>query len=406
MNVLFLSTWSPYPPNNGSRIRAFNLLRALAKSHKVTVVTFVGDGHQQDELQGLPEATEIALTPVVDDPYRHVGRSRWVKFASPVPVAYWPSRPMRQAVAEAAAVSRWDAVVCLQVPVARYALQLEDVPRVLDIDTALSYQMLERHLQQACFMARLRTWVSLQKACLFEASLFRRFQACTVVASKELDFLSSMLSSNNVSLCTLPNGVDCETNRPGLASPMPNSLVYNGALTYSANYDAMQYFLSGVYPLIRRELPEVKLTITGSTEGVHLAGLQLDRSVLLSGYVEDVRPLVAGAAACITPIRQGGGTRIKILEAMALGTPVVSTSKGAEGLAVTAGRDILIADEPAEFAAQVVRLLGDKALGQQLALQARSLVEKQYDWAQIGRRFVDLVEKAANTRMPRERGRR
>ncbi len=154
----------------------------------------------------------------------------------------------------------------------------------------------------------------------------------------------------------------------------------------------MQWFLTEVYPRIKQRVPNVSLTISGSTSGVDLAGLRLDESVHLSGYVEDVRPLVAGGAVCVAPIRQGSGTRLKILEAMALGTPVVATSKGAEGLGVTPGEDILLADEPVEFAAQVVRLLHDPALHEHLARNARRLVEQYYDWEQIGQRFVELVE--------------
>jgi glycosyltransferase involved in cell wall biosynthesis len=112
----------------------------------------------------------------------------------------------------------------------------------------------------------------------------------------------------------------------------------------------------------------------------------------LSGYVEDVRPLVAGARVCVAPIRQGGGTRIKILEAMALGTPVVATSKGAEGLEVIEGEHILLADDPAGFANSTLRLLRDAELRQRLATNARRLVEQRYDWAQIGKQFVALVE--------------
>jgi glycosyltransferase involved in cell wall biosynthesis len=192
--------------------------------------------------------------------------------------------------------------------------------------------------------------------------------------------------------------VDCARNRPDLARPVPNALLYNGALTYSANYGAMEFFLAEVYPIIRRQEPGVSLTITGSTSGVDLSGLRLEEGVRLSGYVDDIRPLVAGAWACVAPILHGGGTRLKILEAMALGTPVVATSKGAEGLEVTPGQDILIADEPAEFAAQVLRLLRDANLRERLATNARRLVEQRYDWAGIGQRFVDLVEETVGMR--------
>jgi glycosyltransferase involved in cell wall biosynthesis len=123
-----------------------------------------------------------------------------------------------------------------------------------------------------------------------------------------------------------------------------------------------------------------------------LSGLHLDESVEVTGYVEDVQSLVASAWACVVPIREGGGTRLKILEAMALGIPVVSTSKGAEGLDVTPEQDILIADEPPEFAAQVVRLLRKPGLRERLAGNARRLVEEHYDWRTSGHKFVRLVE--------------
>jgi glycosyltransferase involved in cell wall biosynthesis len=190
----------------------------------------------------------------------------------------------------------------------------------------------------------------------------------------------------------------------------------------------MRYFLSEIYPQIRREEPAVTLTITGSTAGVDLlalaldvappagmdpfaraprahagsqsssttsmdlSALPLDGSVHLSGYVADIRPLVAAASVCIVPVRQGGGTRLKVLEAMALGTPVVSTAKGTEGLAVTPEQDILVADDPAEFAGQVLRVLREPGLRAHLAANARHLVEQHYDWQSIGQRFVELVE--------------
>ncbi len=396
MRVLFLSTWFPYPPDNGSRIRAYHLLRALGRSHQVTLVTFrpANGGTNGQFLISRLDVTSVYS--VAADPFRYVNVPQVLKFASPIPLACWPSRLMRQMVGDVANSSQWDAVVAFQSPVARYALQLSDVPRILDVDTAHSYQLHERYTNQAYPIARLRTWVSWQKTHRYEAHLFRKFQACTVVSPAELDYVTTMVSASNGRAEVVPNGVDCQHNRPGLAHPAPKTLVFNGALTYSANYDAMQYFLAEIYPLIQEQVPDASLTITGATSGVDLSGLRLSKSVHLSGYVDDVRPLVAGAWACVVPIRQGGGTRLKILEAMALGTPVVATSKGAEGLSVTPNQDILIADEPAEFAAQVVRLLRDPGLRQRLVTSARRLVEQHYDWTPIGQRFVDLVEDVAS----------
>ena len=172
---------------------------------------------------------------------------------------------------------------------------------------------------------------------------------------------------------------------------MTNSLIFTGAMTYGANYEAMEFFLQDVYPLVKARQPGVTLRITGSTQGVPLRRLPLDESVLLTGYVDDVRPLIWDSAVCVAPLRVGGGTRLKILEAMALGRPVVATSKGAEGLEVTHGYDILIADDPATFADCILRLLADPSLRERLAQAARQTVEEKYDWRIIGRRLDALL---------------
>ena len=392
MRILFLSTWFPYPPDNGSKIRAYYLLRALARSHWVTLVAFRPPSGSTNRRFPMPEPNDIQVYPVPADPYHDVNVPRVVKFASAIPVACWPSRLMRQTVAEVASSGQWDAVVAFQSSAARYALQLLGTPRILDVDVSSSYRRYKQYIQENSHIARLWAWVGWQKTRQYEIRLLRKFQACTLVLSAEADHIKAMLGSAQRLVEVIPNGVDCQHNRPDLAQPVPDTLVYNGALTYSANYDTMQYFLAEIYPLIRQKVPDVSLTITGSTSGVNLAGLPLDASVHLSGYVDDIRPLVAGASVCVVPIRQGGGTRLKILEAMALGTPVVTTSKGAEGLDVVDSQHILLADDPTTFARRTLELLQNPALRQRLATNARRLVEERYDWTQIGQRFVGLVE--------------
>jgi len=197
----------------------------------------------------------------------------------------------------------------------------------------------------------------------------------------------------------VPNGVDCAHNHLGQGEPQPYRLVFSGALQYRANYDAMQYFLAEIYPLVRRQVSDVNLTITGPAQGIDLKGLELDGSVRLSGFVDDIRPLVAGASVCIVPLREGGGTRLKILEAMALGTPVVATSKAVEGLDVMDGVHFLQADTPAQFVDQILRLFRDPATRLRLVRSARQLVEQRYDWRRIGLRFLDLLEHAATKRL-------
>lgn len=387
MRILALSTWYPHPPDNGAKIRAHYLLKALHERHQVTAVAFC----PPQDVEHAREAADTAplpVQPVYDDAFRHSTDAQWVKFGSPIPLIYWPSRAMQQTMTELARRETWDAIVAIQTPVAPYIQGFKSIPKILDVDTALCFQMRERHKA----LGGARTWLSWQKAHSYERRLFRRFQACAVVGAHELPYLQSLVSGATCMATVVPNGVDCAHHRPGLFPRESNTLVYNGALTYSANYDAVQYFLSEVYPLIRRQLPEVTFTVTGSTAGVDRSGLRLDEGVKLSGYVNDIRSVVGSRTICTVPLRMGGGTRLKILEAMALGTPVVSTSKGAEGLDVKHGEHVLLADDAATFARHTLSLLQDPDLRQRISTQARQLVEQRYDWSSIGQSFVRLVE--------------
>jgi glycosyltransferase involved in cell wall biosynthesis len=158
------------------------------------------------------------------------------------------------------------------------------------------------------------------------------------------------------------------------------------------NYEAMVWFLGEVYPHVQAQVPEVKLTITGAPAQRRLPPA---KNVNQTGFVDDVRPLIARAWGSLVPIHSGGGTRLKILEAMALGTPVVATSKGAEGLDVQAGQHLLIGDTPESFAREVVRLLMEPELRWHLVNNAAQLIREKYDWAVVMPRFLDLVEQVA-----------
>jgi len=192
-------------------------------------------------------------------------------------------------------------------------------------------------------------------------------------------------------LAVVPNAVSFEQYQSDFGVPLPDSVTFTGALSYFANFDAMVFFLTAVWPIVRARRPGARLFITGRTDGVPLNRLPLDESVTLTGYLADIRPQIARSRVCVAPLRQGGGTRLKILEALALGTPVVATSKGAEGLAVTPGEDILLADEPAEFASAVIRLLDDETLHAWLATNGRRLVEKCYSWEESAQALERLL---------------
>lgn len=398
MRVLFLSTWFPYPPDNGSKLRAYYLMRAMSREHQVSLVAF-----QPEPTTGTGATTphlpaNVQVWDVPADPFRYVKLPSLAKYLSPIPLAVWPSAEMRRTVADVVAGTAWDVVIALETPAAQYAQIPKKPVRIFDIDNPFSLMAAERLRAPIGTVGRLKARISLYKTRRYEASHARRFDACMTVSPLEADYIRKLTRGTDCRVELVPNGVDCERNQPGLVQPHPDALVYNGSLTYSANYDAMQWFLAAIYPLIKAQAPDVTLSITGSTQKVDPAGLALDKSVTLTGYVDDIRLPVAGAAVCVVPIRQGGGTRLKILEAMALGTPVVATRKGAEGLEVVDGEHLLLADDPVTFAAATLSLIQNPELRARLAANARRLVAARYDWAQIGLNFVDVVEEVVVAR--------
>jgi polysaccharide biosynthesis protein PslH len=395
VHILFLSSWFPYPPDNGSKVRVYHLLRALGSRYHLSLLSLAFQTADPDHAAVLREFCD-EVQAVYRSPFEVGTLLNATRFLSLSPVVTWPIPDMKRAVESALARTPCDVIIASTEAMACYALTAPaHSARVLEEHNSLTRQMRERYLQCPAGLRRLQCWASWQKTRRYEARLLRQFDLCTMVSELDRSVSLNELPGYQGPMEVIPNGVDCEHNRPYSHEPVPGRLVYSGALTYQANYDAMCYFLAEIYPLIRQRAPDATLTITGSTAGVNLGRFGRDASVQFTGQVPDVRPAVGGAKVCVVPLRQGGGTRLKILEAMALGTPVVSTRKGAEGLEVIDGQHLLLANHPADFADCTVRLLREPGLRASLAANARRLVEQRYDWAQIGQRFVMLVEHAA-----------
>jgi glycosyltransferase involved in cell wall biosynthesis len=219
----------------------------------------------------------------------------------------------------------------------------------------------------------------------------RQFDACTVASPAE-QALVRAVAPHTGRIAVVPNGTDLERNLFGGDPPEPDSLIYSGALTYYANFEAVEFFLRDIFPLIRAQRPGATLRITGKLAGVPTEHLPQDPAVTFTGYLDDIRPSIARSMVNIVPLRAGGGTRLKILESLALGTPVVATPKGAEGLDLVPGRDLLIAEKPADFAQAVVSLLAHPELRETLRRNGRKAVEARYDFAKIGESFCAFAE--------------
>jgi glycosyltransferase involved in cell wall biosynthesis len=227
------------------------------------------------------------------------------------------------------------------------------------------------------------------------ARLLGNFRFCTVASDVERKMLAAGTPGFR-QIHVIPNSIDLGQYHPPSKDRTPSSLIFAGSLCYAPNHDAMAWFLREVYPAITAKIPNVRLTITGDPG---TRPLPHSSNVLLTGRVPDIRSLVAGSAVSLAPLRIGGGTRLKILESMALGTPVVTTPKGVEGLEARNGQHLLVADSPEDFARAVLRLLREPEYARQIAGNALKLLQNRYDWRAVLPRFMELVDEAASERV-------
>jgi glycosyltransferase involved in cell wall biosynthesis len=401
VRILALSSWFPYPPDHGAKMRTHNLLKQLAQWHEITLLSFASDAlaarQHIDAVQTYCQAVEIVPPPNHrSSPLRAI----WQFFLTqPRSVTDTYSPLMERLVTQMLDGSkRFDIVVAFAIGptggTAPYVRKTRGIPRIIE-DLELS-MLRDQIVSQSHWLQRARLRLTWWKSRNFVVRLLRDVDGCTVTSRRERDLLASV-SPGYQPLAVIPNGVDLGLYGGDFGPTEPDSLVFAGALTYKANLGAMQFFLSKVFPAVKARRPEAKLYITGSTEGVPLEELPLQDGMVLTGYLHDIRPRIAQSAVCVVPITVGGGTRLKVLEAMALGTPVVATGKGAEGLDVTDGEDILIADEPLKFADAVVRLLENPAQRAKLATNGERLVRERYGWDQIGKKLDQFLHQVART---------
>lgn len=395
MKVLFVSAWWPFPPDNGSRIRVFNLMKALSARHEVYLISLLQEDSDPASAQAFPGVCEVVCTQKARVPARGSLKS-FAGLLSTRPRDYLLmfDPAMKRAVGNRVREIRPDVVVMSTLGVAEYAPFSAGVPILLEQHNC-EFALLRRAESQVTGrLRRLRHRLMCHKARAWELGLCRRFDAVALVSQDDLRHLSRAAPDLR-ELSVVPNGVDTEHYDPGTWAPGKDALLYNGALTYGANLDAVRYFAAEILPLLRQERPSVVLRVTGRTTDVDLSGISDNDGVLLTGYVDDIRTVLAKSAVCVVPLREGGGTRLKILEAMAAGVPVVSTSVGAEGIEAVDGRHLLLADSPADFAGAVARLLDEPGLADSLRVEARRLVEEYYSWNVIGERFAEIVERTA-----------
>jgi sugar transferase (PEP-CTERM/EpsH1 system associated) len=408
--ILVLTPQFPYPPHQGTTIRNFNLIAGLARRHEVHLLSFGDpvDSHGTP-LDGLCRSVQVVRPPQRSMRQRLMGLalSRLPDMAQRLPSAEFSA-----ALTAILAREDPDVVEVEGIELAQYLFQAaqrrgeKTHPLLVYDDHNAEYV-----LQQRAFETDLRIprrWVGAAYS-FVQWQRLRGYErrACLaadrVVAVSEIDAEAIRRLVPGLEPAVVPNGVDMEfytADIPPLGDrvgPGEQDLVFTGKMDFRPNVDAVLWFTEEVLPLIRRESPETRFWVVGKDPHPRLAALADDPVVVLTGRVDDVRPYIAGAAVYAIPLRIGGGTRLKVLEAMAMGRAIVSTRLGCEGFDLEPGQELIIADEPDEFAAAVLTLFRDPARRERLGRAARRFAGSRYDWRTIVPRLERVYETPRNT---------
>jgi sugar transferase (PEP-CTERM/EpsH1 system associated) len=393
MHILWIKTELLHPVDKGGRIRTYNMLRELKREHRVTYVTL-------DDGTAAPDAAERALEycdELVRVPFAVAPRRSPRFFAEllgnlasrlPYAIARWRSPALTRAVEALCLKGDVDVVVC------DFLAPSVNVPAGLSAPTVLFQHNVEaviweRHAQVAGNpLARWYMREQWRRMRRFEQAECRRFDH--VVAVSPQDAEAFRRDYGVVSVSDVPTGVDTEYFRPsGAEARAPRDLVFTGSMDWLPNEDAILWFAEAILPLVRARVPDVTLTVVGRNAPARIRALgESDPAIRVTGSVPDVRPYIERAALFVVPIRVGGGTRLKIFEAMAMERAVVSTRVGAEGLPVRDGVDGLLRDDPAAFADAVVELLHDPARADGIGRAAAAMVRANYGWEGVAAQFA------------------
>ncbi len=403
MRILWLKTELLHPVDKGGKIRTYQMLRELKRAHHVTYLT-LDDGSAAADAQTLAAEYCHELVRVPHHTRAKFSAGFYAELAqnlvSPLPyfMRKYKSAGMRREILKRAGGDGFDVLVCdfLQPSV--------NVPAQLPFATVLFQHNVEtmiwqRHYEvQANPLKKIYLYGQWLKSHAYERAACRRFDRVIAVSREDRETLERDYGVAGVA--DVPTGVDTEFFRPrGLARREPYNLIFTGSMDWLPNEDAIQYFTKEIMPRIKRAVPGVTLTVVGRNPYPSLVELsKRDPSVVVTGRVDDVRPYMEAAAVYVVPIRIGGGTRLKIYEAMGMELPIVSTTIGAEGLPVRPGVDLLLADTPEAFAGRVVELLQDEVQAKEIGAQAAALVRERFGWAQVATRFAEICAAAIKLR--------
>jgi glycosyltransferase involved in cell wall biosynthesis len=386
LNVLVLDEEIPYPLDSGKRIRTFNLLERLARRHSITLLCYGGEANPgRTALESAGIRVELVEPLAVERGVRLYLRL-FANLFSPYPFSVVKHYTLRfqRAFEDLRAREKWDLIQCEWTPYARFIPDHLNIPLMISAHNVESQIWARRANHSSHPVEKLFFRTQQWKMRWFERRALRRAAGSTAVTEDDARTMREWRIPN---VTVVPNGVDLDFYGQPSEPEGANEILALASLDWFPNVDSLRYFHAEIFPLIRKQQPAAMLRIVGRRPAESLrrefSGIS---GIDFIGEVENVRPYLDRAAVVVVPLRIGGGSRLKILEALAAGKAVVSTAVGAEGLNLAAGEDLVVADSPAAFARSVCELLGSREARVRLGGSGRRRVRENYGWDGIAQR--------------------
>ena len=393
MKILFLSPTVPFPLTDGGRIRVFNLLKQIAKKSDVTLLALETQATDADGIAELRQlGIRVHLVPNAPTLPR-VSFGTLVKAflrRQPITVARYDLPAYRQKFRALIADQTFDLIHYEMFHTAQFRTET-NLPGVLsqqNVDSAIWRRLCSETVNP---FYKFTYWTQQLAFQRYERVLSPMFNAVTCTSDIDAAVFQHHCAEGAIKI--IPNGVDVTHYLPDFSSEAPAHLIYIGSMDWYPNEDAVGFFADEVLPRIQEKVPDVAFSIVGGNPSVRVQKLAERDGVVVTGRVPEIKPYFAEATVFVVPLRIGSGTRLKILEALAMGKAIVSTTVGAEGLELRDGEEIFIADEPIAFADAVIRLLTDSQLRRRIGENGRARVERDYDWQSIGEKLHGVYTK-------------
>ncbi len=391
MNILYLCHRFPYPPKRGGKIRPFNMIRHLqASGHRVTVCSLARSAAEAEEGRGIAPHCEAFHIGLVKEPLQWARMIVRLPVPTPSSMGYFYSAGLAATVRRLLAAQRFDLVFVHCSSVAPYVQHVRGIPKILDFGDMDSQKWLE-YARYKPFPLSLGYTLEGHKMLWAEKRLARRFDLCTATTRAEWATLESY--ATGAATDWFPNGVDADYFSPTDGAYDADTISFIGRMDYYPNQECMLRFCKAVWPLLHARRPGMKLLIVGADPSPEIRALAALPGVTVTGSVPDVRPHIRGSALMVAPLAIARGTQNKILEAMAMGVPVVTSRAAAGGVDAEAETHFLVADAAQDVAAAVLRIVENPAERARLAAAGRARMLSHHAWPRSMQRMDGIIER-------------